>query len=94
MGSSCRGDKPWDAEQEGKVEGDLETEAGVQAPRRSHLCFLFVCLTNTTVLAHTLGIRNRGGRRGLYPFPRAIIAKYRRPNALNNRNLFSHGSGG
>ena len=57
------------------MEGDLETEAGSQALQSSPLSPLFSCLANTAVLAPTLGITEKGGRRGVLSFPTAATAK-------------------
>lgn len=73
------------------MEGDLETEADAQAPQSSHLSPPFlVCLTNTAVLAPTLGIMDRGGGRGVYSFPKAATAKDHRPVSSITEIILSH----
>ena len=51
---------------------------------------LLVCLTNTAVLAPTLGIIDRGGRRGVYSFPKAATAKDHRPVSSITEVILSH----
>lgn len=76
--------------QEEKVDGDLETEAGSQAPQSSRLSPLFSHLANTAVLAPTLGITEKGGRRGVLSFPKAATAKDYRPVSSITEISFSH----